>query len=709
MQLVITEKPSVARAIATALSAKEGKDGYIEGNGYIISWCVGHLIELAQPERYQESWKKWSYDELPMIPGKWKHEVKKETYAQYKVLKNLMQDERVNGVINACDAGREGELIFRLVYDQAGCRKPMQRLWISSMEESAIRAGFQSLRPGAEYDTLYASALCRQEADWLVGLNGTRLFTVLYGGKTLKVGRVQTPTLAMLVDREAGIMNFKKEQYFMTHIMCDGVDAVTERIEQRSRADSIADSCMESDAIVTAVTRENKSVAPPKLYDLTTLQREANRIFGFTAKQTLEYTQSLYEAKLVTYPRTDSQYLSDDMEDTAANVLAVVREKLPFIGEPTGAISIKRVLNSKKVTDHHAIIPTMELVKADLQTIPEGEKKILFLTANRLLCATGEKHIYEVVKAEISCNDTGFRVSGKSVKVLGWKAYEDRLKAFYKASGKDTEDSDETECSLPDLCQNMVLHQVQTRVTEHFTSPPKHFTEDTILSAMERAGAEDMGDDVERKGLGTPATRADIIEKLVRDGFVKREKKQMIPTDDGIKLITVLPELVKSPKLTSDWENALSLVAKGEYTAEEFMSGIADLVKNLVSNYSAISDENKQMFQNPSEIAPLGTCPKCGGSVLKGKYGAYCKNKCGMSLSKAMGVKLSDSQVRSLLDWKKILMKGLKGKNGKEYDAYLIPDGVEDYTYTKDGKETTITQYHFKMEFPEHKTKKKGA
>lgn len=709
MQLVICEKPSVARAIATALSVHENKDGYIEGNGYIISWCVGHLIELAQPESYDAAWKKWSYDTLPMIPDTWKHEVKAETSAQFKVLKNLMFDNRVTEISNACDAGREGELIFRLVYDQAGCRKPIKRLWISSMEESAIRDGFDNLKPGAEYDNLYRSALCRQEADWLVGLNGTRLFTVLYGGKTLKVGRVQTPTLAMLVDREAKIMDFKKEQYFMTHIMCDGVDAVTERIDSREKAESLADDCMEQTATITEVSRELKTIAPPKLYDLTTLQRDANRIFGFTAKQTLEYTQSLYEKKLTTYPRTDSQYLSDDMEDTASEVMEIVKQKVPFAKESAVTPQTKRIMNSQKVTDHHAIIPTVELARTDLERIPEGERKILFLISNRLLCATGEKHVYEVVKAEIECNHNTFHTSGKTVKESGWKELEGSLKDFYKISTNDESTEDEEEHSLPQIAENMLLHSVYTRVTEHYTSPPKHYTEDTILSAMERAGAEDMGDEVERKGLGTPATRADIIEKLVKDGFVKREKKQMIPTDDGMKLITVLPDMVKSPKLTADWENTLTLVSKGEYSSDDFMAGIEDMVRNLVENYSSISEEHKNMFQSASGSETLGKCPKCGGDVVSGKYGAYCKNKCGMSLSRAMGVQLTDSQVQNLLSNKKILMKGLKGKSGKVYDAYLIPEGIEDYTYSKNGTDTTVTQFHFKMEFPPYKKKKKEA
>ena len=700
MQLVVTEKPSVAQAISRVIGAGERKDGYMEGNNYIVSWCIGHLVELAQPDAYSDTWKKWSYESLPMIPEEWQTEVKSDTAAQYKVLKGLMHDTRVDSVVCATDAGREGELIFRLVYEMAGCDKPMKRLWISSMEESAIREGFENLRPGSDYDNLYHSALCRQRADWLVGLNGTRLFTVLYGGKVLKVGRVQTPTLAMLVEREEKIRNFKKEQYYMAHILMDGIDAATERVDDKAQAEAIAAACESKAATVLSVTKEKKTVQPPKLYDLTTLQRDANRLFGFTAKQTLEYTQSLYEKKLVTYPRTDSQYLSDDMEDTARGVIGAVYKAVLF-EEQTGAEpDIKRVMDSKKVTDHHAIIPTMEIAVTDLSAVPEGEMKILSLAANRLLCATGEKHEYETVKAEFDCNGSVFTVSGKSITRNGWKDFE----AAFRRSYKTSEDKEKEDKRLPELSEGMVFEGVQTKVTEHFTQPPKHFTEDLLLSAMERAGSEDIGADAERKGLGTPATRADVIEKLVKDGFVKREKKQMIPTEDGVKLITVLPDVVKSPKLTADWENALTLVSKGEYSMQEFMGGIEDMVNRLVQTYRSVSDEQKSMFGGSNQ-EPLGKCPKCGSDVVKGKFGAYCKNKCGMNVSRAMGAALTDSQVKSLLEGKKTLVKGLKGKKGS-YDACLIPEGVEDYSYTKDGKEIKGFQYKIKLEFP--KREKKG-
>lgn len=705
MQLVIAEKPSVAQSIAKVLGAAEWQDGYLEGNGYFVSWCVGHLVELAQPNSYGEQYAKWNYESLPIIPEEWKHMIKEDTKEQYEVLEVLMHDERVESVVCATDAGREGELIFRLVYEMAGCTKPIKRLWISSMEESAIKEGFENLRPGSEYEHLYEAALSRQQADWLVGINGTRLFTVLYAGKVLKVGRVQTPTLAMLVEREMKIINFVKEKYFTSHILIEekGIDASTGRIDDESAANQIAAECKGKTATVTKVEKEEKKVAPPKLYDLTTLQRDANRLLGFTAKETLEYTQSLYEKKLCTYPRTDSQYLSDDMAQTAENVIKVILDTLPpIVPEVIFNPNVSRLLNSKKVTDHHAIIPTVEIANTELTDLPEGERKILLLLASRLLSATGEIHTYETVKAEITCNNIIFYTSGKSVISSGWKVFEEAVKTAF---GKVEEKNVVEEQKLPELLEGMPFEDVQTSVNEHFTTPPKHYSEDSLLSAMERAGNEDMDDDVERKGLGTPATRADIIEKLVHDGYVKREKKNLIPTEDGLKLITVLPDVVKSPKLTADWENTLTLVAKGEYSMEEFMTGIKNMVKNLVDTYSSVSEEDKKLFATTQEV--LGKCPKCSGDVVKGKFGVYCKNKCGMNVGKAMGQELTNEQVKKLLSGKKILMKGLKSKTGKKYDAYLIPEGIEDYSYVnKEGNVVSGSQYKLKMEFPKKKLKK---
>ena len=554
MQLIITEKPSVAQAICAALGVRDkGKHrGYIEGEGRIVSWCYGHLVELAEPSAYGEQYKKWSYDSLPILPEKWKYGVKPDTKEQFDILKELMERNDVTEICEATDAGREGEAIFRLVYEKAGCTKPFRRLWISSMEEKAIREGFENLKPGSEYDNLYQSAKCRQEADWLVGMNGTRLFSVLYG-KTLKVGRVLTPTLAMLVNRETEIENFKKEPYYTVHISSGTLDAVSEKIKDKTAAEELAGKCGGQQAVVVSVSKEEKNTAPPKLYDLTTLQRDANRLFGFTAKQTLEYTQSLYEKKLVTYPRTDSQYLSDDMGDTARDVLTVIMSVFDHISADISKVDIPRVLNSRKVSDHHAVIPTIEIGNAELETLSDGERKILSLTAMRLACAVSEKYSYTTVKAVISCNGEQFAASGKTVRDKGWKAVEDAFKTRFRASGEEKEEPE-----LPGLSEGQVIDPVETKVVEGFTQPPKHYTEDSLLSSMERAGNAEMTDDVERKGLGTPATRADIIEKLVHDGFVTRDKKNMIPTEDGMKLITVLPDMVKSAKLTAEWENALS-------------------------------------------------------------------------------------------------------------------------------------------------------
>ena len=702
MELVITEKPSVAQSIAQVIGARERCDGYLKGGGYIVSWCVGHLVELATPDAYDEAYKQWSYNTLPIMPRDWKYVIKKDTRAQFKILKKLMMDRDIEAIVCATDAGREGELIFRLVYEQAGCTKSIKRLWISSMEESAIRDGFSHLKPGAEYNNLYASALCRQQADWLVGLNGTRLFTVLYRSKVLKVGRVQTPTLAMLVDREAEIMRFKKTPFYTVHIIGASVDAASEKFTEKSKADAIAAECRDNTVTVKTVVSEDKSVAAPKLYDLTTLQRDANRIFGFTAKKTLEYTQSLYEKKLCTYPRTDSQYLSDDMEETARNVLAVVQSAFSYLQDERPVTrDFKRVMNSKKVSDHHAIIPTVQIETYHNVQLSDGELKILALISTRLCMATAEKYQYRSIKAELECGGNTFTASGTTVVEPGWKKYDAALRSEYKVR---MEKEDEELKSLPPLTEGFMYSPSECKVVEGFTQPPKHFTEDSLLSAMERAGVEDMGDDVERKGLGTPATRADIIEKLVKDGFVKREKKQMIPTDDGMKLITVLPDVVKSPKLTADWENALTLVAKGEYPAEQFMNGIRNMVTDLVKTYNKVGEENRNMFGSNDA---LGKCPKCGGDVLKGKYGPYCSEKCGMSFGRVFGKELSEEQIKSLLEGKKILVDGLKSKKGGTYSAYLIPDGVQEYTYTKkDGTEVNGFQYKFNMEFPKKEDNK---
>ena len=702
MELVITEKPSVAQSIAQVIGARERGDGYLKGNGYIVSWCYGHLVELATPDAYDERYQRWSYNTLPIIPSDWKYEIKRDTKAQFQILKKLMNgkgefSEPVTAIICATDAGREGELIFRLVYEQAGCTKPIKRLWISSMEESAIRDGFDHLKPGSEYNNLYASALCRQEADWLVGLNGTRLFTVLYKSKVLKVGRVQTPTLAMLVEREAVISGFQKTPFYTVHLNANGLDAVSEKLSDKEKAENIVFMCKGREAQIRSVISEDKNMVQPRLYDLTSLQRDANRIFGFTAKKTLEYTQSLYEKKLCTYPRTDSQFLSDDMEDTARSVLAVIESTYPYLRDDRPwNVDIRRIMNSKKVSDHHAIIPTVQIENIHNIQLSEGEQKVLSLLATRVVTATAERYEYKSVKAEIVCEGQRFTANGKTVTNEGWKKYEAAFRNAQRVKA-DKEDGDDIK-PLPFMSEGAYLTDAVFSVSEGFTKPPAHFTEDSLLQAMEKAGASDTNDDAERKGLGTPATRADIIEKLVKDGFVKREKKQMIPTEDGKKLISILPDEIKSPKLTADWENTLTLISKGEYSAERFMDGIRNMVTELVKNNSSVREENKNMFGSGDA---LGKCPKCGGDVIKGKFGAYCSERCGMMVGKAMGKTLTDEQVKDLLEGKKIYLTELKSKKGGTYNAYLTADGIEDYSFTKDdGTDITGYRFKFKMEFP---------
>ncbi len=694
--LIITEKPSVAMNICAALGIedKDNHKGYIEDGEWIVSWCFGHLIELAKPVAYGEQYKKWSYESLPIIPLSWKHEVKEESAEQFDVLNTLMNRDDVTEIVEATDAGREGEAIFRLVYEMSGCNKPFKRLWISSMEAAAIMDGFNNLKPGSDYDNLYASARCRQEADWLVGINGTRLFTTLYG-KTLKVGRVQTPTLAMLTKRNKEITVFKKEPYYTVHIGAARIDAVSANMKDKAEAERISSKCQGKDAHVISVKKEEKTIAAPPLYDLTTLQRDANRFFGYTAKQTLDYTQSLYEKRLVTYPRTDSRYLSDDMEETARKVLYLVRREFDFIGESKDVDDFGKILNSKKVTDHHAIIPTMEIASLDKNGIPSGEMNILSIIAMRLAASVAADYRYTSVKAVLSCEDEEFTITGKTVNKKGWKETEDGFKAAFDISNKEKNDV------MPDLSEGQVIRDVESKTVESFTKPPKHYTEDTLLSGMEKAGTEDMDDDVERKGLGTPATRADIIEKLVNDGFVKRDKKKLIPTEDGIKLISVLPDEIKSAKLTSDWENELAKIARGEADPKDFMAGIEKMVKDLVISNDSVSDEQRAVFgTGVREI--LGKCPRCGCDVVKGKYGPYCTKKCGMKLGKAMGKELSDEQVKRLLEGKRILVKDIKSKKGKTFDAFLTPKGISDFSYKdKDGQEITGFQFDYHLEFPD--------
>ena len=672
-QLVIAEKPSVARSIAAVIGATEKQNGYWQGGGYLVSWCIGHLVSFAEAGQYDEKYCKWRYEDLPILPQPWQFIVPDEKKQQFEVLRALLNRPDVDSVTAATDAGREGELIFRFVYQMAGCTKPVKRLWISSMEDAAIREGFANLCPDSDYDALYQSALCRAKADWLVGINATRLFSVLYH-KTLTVGRVQTPTLKMLVDRDAKILRFQKERYYTVGIQSGSLKADSGRIASMDEADTLKNACAGASAICSSVKREKKTEQPPKLYDLTTLQREANRLFGFTAKQTLDYAQQLYEKKLLTYPRTDSQYLTEDMGQTAQHLVSDLLWLLPFAQGLDLPPEVGRILNSKKVSDHHAIIPTSEFVKQGFTGLAESECKLMSLVCAKLLCAIAAPHEYETVTAVFSCAGNEFTAKGKTVLVPGWKEIDQRFHSTMKADGEEEAESLNT---LPELAEGQSF-RVTSTVSEHFTSPPKAYTEDTLLSAMERAGAEDMPENAERKGLGTPATRAAILEKLVQMGFVQRKGKQLVPTKDGINLAVVLPESLTSPALTAEWENRLTEIAKGSADPDEFMVEIETQVRQLVKTYSCISADKQNLFQ--SERVIIGKCPRCGENVYEGKKNFYCGNRgCQFVMwkndrffeqrKKAFTPKIA----AALLKNGKAKVKGLYSeKTGKTYDATVL-------------------------------------
>ena len=676
MQLVIAEKPSVAGSIAAALGVKEKKDGYIEGGGYLISWCVGHLVELAEAAAYGEQYKKWSYESLPILPEEWQYTVAADKEKQFATLKELMHRADVSEVVNACDAGREGELIFRFVYGVAKCNKPMRRLWISSMEDAAIKAGFADLGDGRDYDALYASALCRAKADWIIGINATRLFSCLYH-KTLNVGRVQTPTLKMLVDRGEAISHFKKEKYYHVRLDLSGAEAASERISDKPGADTLKAACEAETAVCVSLTKEKKTAAPPKLFDLTSLQREANKIYGYTAKQTLDLAQTLYEKRLLTYPRTDSAFLTDDMGETAAKTVTMLSGKLPFMEGAEFTPDVSRTLDSSKVSDHHAIIPTMELAKTDPAALPESERNILTLAGARLIFAAAEPHIFEAVTAVFSCAGTEFTARGKTVLAGGWKDLERRYRATLK--GKPDPEDMEEENTLPELSEGQTFTSPTAKVTEHFTTPPKPHNEATLLSAMERAGNGDTDPDAERRGLGTPATRAAVIEKLVKSGFAERKGKQLIPTQNGAALVSVLPDMLTSPQLTAEWENNLTQIAKGAADAGEFMQRIEAMARELVKENTA-ADKGKAAFTGGEEKPSIGKCPRCGCPVHEGKKNFYCSNRdCAFTMWKndrffeERKVTFSVKIAAALLKSGKANVKGLYSpKTGKTYDGTVV-------------------------------------
>ena len=702
MKLVIAEKPSVAMSLAAVLGATERKDGYLEGSGYLVSWCVGHLLELAQPEAYKEQYAKWRYEDLPILPENWKYEVPKDKKTQLALLCRLMKDKRVDSVVCATDAGREGELIFRLVYEYAGCNKPMERLWISSMEDAAIREGFDHLRPGSDYDKLYDAAVCRAGADWLIGINATRLFSVLYG-VTLNVGRVMSPTLALLVQRESDIESFISKPFYVPEITCGGFTASGEKMTERSEAEKIRMDCDHNSAFVRSVEKQVKTIQPPRLYDLTTLQRECNRIYGYTAQQTLDYVQSLYEKKLATYPRTDSQYLTKDMQATAASLILWLRDNMPFGKGCAGEPDIDWVTDDSKVTDHHAIIPTVEIARTDLSELPSGERDVLTLLAVRLLCATTQANRFEAVTAMLDCQGYTFTAKGKTILQSGWKEVERIHRMSIRQS--ETEHRENEDAALPVLKEGQTFETVSASLREGKTSPPKHYTEDTLLSAMENAGAEDMPDDAERKGLGTPATRAATLEKLVSAGFVQRKKKQLIPTEKGRNLIAVLPDNIKSPILTAEWESMLKQVEHGELSATSFMDQIADMSRTLVKEHTAPEERFADLFPSSKGTVheAVGVCPRCGAPVYEGKKGFFCDNReCSFALWKdnrffsSKKKSITKSVAAALLKEGRISMSGLYSeKTGKTYDAEVILD------------DTGGKYVNFKLEFPVKKGRRK--
>ena len=673
MRLVIAEKPSVAMALASVIGARSRRDGFVEGNGYLVSWCVGHLVGLCDAADYDERYRKWNYDDLPIVPEKWKKKILEGTKKQFGILQTLMNRNDVTEVICGTDAGREGELIFRLAYEQAGCRKPVKRLWISSLEEKAIREGFQNLKDGSCYDDIYRSALCRAQADWLVGINASRLFSVLYN-KNLKVGRVQTPTLAMIVERNQKVTNFKKEQYFEVHLFCRDLEAVSDRMNSLEEAEQLVKQCQGKRCQITRDEEQTKTVQPPKLYDLTTLQRDANRILGYTAQETLDTAQSLYEEKLITYPRTDSQYLSDDMEQTAEELAELLDGDLDFLELEDYEPAVDRTLNSSKVSDHHAIIPTSQIRLAGQKALKTKERNILYLIESRFLMATSRAYIYESHKCEVQCEGILFHMLSHRIRQEGFKAIERKMYLFF---GK----------KLPEEIHQMAEIRLledygpcRAEVQEKWTQPPRQFTEDTLLQAMERAGNEDLAEDTEKKGIGTPATRAGIIEKLISSGFVSRDKKNLVPTNDGNVLITILPDEIKSPAMTAQWEMQLNQIARGEADAGGFLQGIIRMLKELISRYSGVSEKQKEQFSHGTKKESLGSCPRCGRPVYEGQKNFYCSDrKCQFALWKndrffeSQGKKMDAGTVKKLLAKGKIHYKDLHSqKTGRTYEATVV-------------------------------------
>nr|WP_288825796.1 type IA DNA topoisomerase [uncultured Clostridium sp.] len=696
MILVIAEKPSVSASISKVIGAKSRKNGYFEGNGYLVSWCLGHLAEYVEPNEIDEKYVRWNYEDLPIIPEKWQLSVAEAKNEQFAILSSLLGRSDVEYVVNACDAGREGESIFRRVYGLTDCTIPMKRLWISSMEDAAIRVGFEALKDGKDYDSLYEAAECRAKADWLVGMNATRAYTTKYY-KRLVVGRVQTPTLAMLVERQKKIDGFVKEAYYRVSLTGEGLTVTSENISDKAEADALADTCQGKTMKVTKLEKTRKSTKPPKLYDLTTLQREANRFFGYTAQETLDTLQELYEGKLVTYPRTDSQYITEDMKETVEELLLDIQKFTDFLPGMEMGNNVDRLINAAKVTDHHAILPTKEAVKADIFHLPEKQKKVFMLISCRLAQAVADDLVYEETKAEALCEGSTFKAKGKTEISPGFQAVADAFRAHYVKS----RDEEERNVIPSTICEGMEIVNVEAKRSEHFTTPPKPYSEDTLLSAMETAGNKEFDPDTEKKGLGTPATRAGIIEKLVHSGYAVRKGKQILPTKDGCELISVLPDYIKSASLTADWEGKLLAVERGGLSAENFINDILGLVFTVLAGCNAIPEEERQRFDNRESV---GACPICGKPVYESKKNFYCSDKsCSFALWK---------ESRYLASMKKSIDKKM-AKELLEKGKTYVPDfysakkdssfGADLVMKLEDGRPA------FSLEFPPRKDKGKGG
>lgn len=694
--LVIAEKPSVAQSYAKNLSAYKREDGYLEGESCIVSWCLGHLAEYAQPEEYDPKYEKWQFDDLPILPEAWKLKVSKDKKKQFDVLKGLMNRSDVEYLVNGCDAGREGELIFQRVYDLAGCRKPVKRLWISSMEDAAIQKGFQTMKSEEEYKNLCMAAVCRAQADWLIGMNGTRAYTTRYF-KRLVVGRVQTPTLAMLAERQERIEHFQKEAFYKVALTDGKLTVVSENIANEEAADLLAALCNGSTAVVTQMKKECKKSFPPKLYDLTSLQREANRYFGYTAKRTLDMLQELYEEKLVTYPRTDSQFVTEDMKDSVEELVEKMPVLLSFVDYGQLGHGIKRVINNAKVSDHHAILPTKEAVEKGIADLPSDKKNLMMLICQQLVQATGEEYLYEQTDITVKCQEQDFKARGKIPVQMGFKEVE---KAFKQLCVKtEPVEEKEKETSIPaGYEEGMRLFPVKAEKTTHYTSPPKPFNEDTLLAVMETAGNKEFDSETEKKGLGTPATRASIIEKLVSSGYAQRKGKQILPSTEGKELVKVMPEYLKSAVMTAEWENQLLMMEKGQITDTQFMGEITSLVRKILEVCREIPEEERRRFQTAREV--IGKCPVCGCDVFEGKQNFYCSNRqCDFALWKenrflgSMEKNLDKKMARELLDKACTHVKGLYSKKkDMKFDADLL-------LTLEDGKP------RFHLEFPKKKKK----